>query len=191
MGWLATVWVPDADSVARVAPEWSRPALDDQGPYGRGTPFDLLIGGAGAIPNVEWSTLGDRVFAWSVDETAVIEADAVPAVTMVSLMRRSPALTRDEFVAHWLDRHAPLAMRRHIGLSDYRQLVVIETATTETPAIDGVALLGFASRSNFETKFFDSDEGRAEIMEDVARFMDRPRPETTLVGPSEQTRCAG
>lgn len=183
MGWLATIWAPNADAVVQVAPEWSRPALGDQGPYGRGSPFDLLIGGAGAVPNVEWPTLGDRVFAWSVDETVVIDAHAAPAVTMVSLMRRSPALTRDEFVTHWLDRHAPLAKRRHVGLVDYRQWVVTETVTIETPTIDGVALLGFASRSDFETKFFDSDEGRAEIMADVARFMDRPGPESTLVGP--------
>jgi hypothetical protein len=45
-------------------------------------------------------------------------------------------------------------------------------------------VLGFATRTDFETRFFDSDEGRAEIMEDVARFMDRPGPETTLVGPA-------
>lgn len=160
-----------------------RRALGDQGAYGRGTPFDLLIGGFGPAPSVEWPTLGERVFAWTVDETVVIEADVAPGVTMVSLMRRNPLMTRDEFVAHWLDRHAPLAKRRHIGLVDYRQWVVTETLTAETPPIDGVALLGFASRSDFETKFFDSDEGVAEIMEDVARFMDRPGPETTLVGP--------
>ena len=183
MGWLATIWAPDADATARVEPAWMRRALADQGPYGRGTPFDLLVGGAGAVPTVAWPTLGHRVFAWSVDETVVIEAVSAPAVTMVSLMRRSPALTRDEFVAHWLDRHAPLAKRRHVGLVDYRQWVVTETVSTATPAIDGVAVLGFASRADFETKFFDSDEGRAEIMADVARFMDRPGPETTLVGP--------
>ncbi len=185
MGWLASIWAPDDGQVARVEPEWVRRALADQGAYGRGTPFDLLVGGADAMPNVAWPTLGDRVFAWSVDETVVIEAVTAPAVTMVSLMRRRPALTRDEFVAHWLDRHAPLAKRRHIGLVDYRQWVVTETetVTAETPAIDGVALLGFASRADFETKFFDSDEGRAEIMADVSRFMDRPGPETTLVGP--------
>ena len=142
-----------------------------------------MIGGAGALPDVEWATLGARVFAWSVDETVVIDAHAVPALTMVSLMRRRPTLTRDEFVAHWLDRHAPLAKRRHVGLVDYRQWVVAHTATTDTPTIDGIALLGFASRTDFETRFFDSDEGRAEIMEDVGRFMDRPGPETTLVGP--------
>ena len=104
---------------------------------------------------------------------------------MVSLMRRNPKLTREGFVTHWLDRHAPLAQRRHIGLSDYRQCVVTKTLTSEAPPIDGIALLGFANRADFETKFFDSDEGVAEIMEDVARFMDRPGPETTLVGPHD------
>jgi hypothetical protein len=54
-----------------------------------------------------------------------------------------------------------------------------------------VAVLGFSTRSDFETRFFDSDEGRAEIMEDVARFMGRPGRETTLVGPTGGARPPG
>ena len=104
---------------------------------------------------------------------------------MVSLMRRRPGSTVHDFVTHWTERHTPLALRRHVGLADYHQFVVRETLTPRTPAVDGIAQLGFRTRADFETRFFDSDEGRAEIMADVARFMDRPGPETTLVGPSE------
>ncbi len=189
MSWIAVIWGPDADAVRASGPEWSRPALADQGLYARGAPFDLVIGGTGAAPAPDWAALGDRVHAWSVDERIVLAVEP-PGVTMVSLMRRSPAMDHAEFVAHWLERHAPLAKRRHIGLTDYRQCVVTETLTPDTSEIatseiDGVALLGFASRHDFDTRFFDSDAGRAEIMADVARFMDRPGPETTLVGPPE------
>ena len=190
MSWIAALWGPDAEALRATEPGWSRPALEDQGPYASGTPFNLLVGGAGAAPTMDWSVLGQRVFAWTVEETAVINSGfgSPPEVTMVSLMRRNPAMDHAEFVAHWLDCHAPLAKRRHIGLTDYRQCVVTETLTLDTSEIatseiDGVALLGFSSRHDFDTRFFDSDEGRAEIMADVARFMDRPGPETTLVGP--------
>ena len=190
MAWLAVVWGPDRDAVGAVGAMsgWVRHRLDDQGPYARGNPFDLVLGGPGPAPGVEWSTLGARVLAWTVADWRVLEVTESASVTMVSLMRRTPAMTHDEFVTHWRERHAPLALRRHVGLVDYHQCVVTETLTPDrvdspVPEIDGVALLGFATRKDFEIRFFDSDEGRAEIMEDVARFMDRPGPETTLVGP--------
>ena len=191
VGWVAGIWRPDDGAVARVGAAWSRRALEDQGAYARATPFDVLVGGPEPAPGIEWPMLGGRVLAWIVDETVVIEAAAPPVVTMVSLMRRRPTIGHDEFVDHWRKRHAPIAKRRHVGLVDYRQCVVTETATSDTPEIDGIAFLGFGSREDFETRFFDSDEGRAEVVADVARFMDRPGPETTLVGPPEPDGVAG
>ncbi|MEP6624401.1 MAG: EthD domain-containing protein [Acidimicrobiia bacterium] len=186
MGWVGVVWGPELDAIERLAPVWSRHAIDDQGPYARATPFDVMLGGEVLPGDVEWSTLGARVLAWSVDQRTLLDPPTPPAVAMVSLMRRNPALTHDAFVAHWRDRHGPLALRRHVGLVEYRQGVVAANLTPDAPdapEIDGVAQLGFSTRIDFETRFFDSDEGRAEIMADVARFMDRPGPETTLVGP--------
>jgi len=190
MDWLAVVWDPKMDVVGTTS-AWVRRRLDDQGPDARGNPFDLLIGGSGVVPDVVWSALGARVLAWATDEWTVLAAAAAPSVTMASLMRRNPAITHEDFVNHWRDRHAPLALRRHVGLIDYRQLVVTRTLTADTPEIDGIALLGFATRGDFETRFFDSDDGRAEIMQDVARFMDRPGPETTLIEPPGASRCPG
>ena len=118
------------------------------------------------------------------------EGEVVHDPAMVSLMRCYPGLSHAEFADHWTQRHAPLALRRHAGLEDYRQHVVDETLTADTPEIDGVAVLGFVTRAEFDDRFFDSDAGRAEIMEDVARFMDRPGPETTLVGPVASTRAS-
>jgi uncharacterized protein (TIGR02118 family) len=128
---------------------------------------------------------GTTVWAWRVDQRVPRRSSEPCEVAMVSLMRRRPGTTVHDFVTHWTERHTPLARRRHVGLADYHQFVVRETLTPRTPGIDGVALLGFRTRADFETRFFDSDEGRAEIMADVARFMDRPGAETTLVGPAE------
>jgi hypothetical protein len=189
MGWLAVVWGPEMDAVDATS-GWVRRRLDDQGPYARGEPFDLAVGGSGPAPATEWPTLGARVLAWTVEDWAVLEAATAPSVAMVSLMRRNPVMTHDEFVTYWRRRHAPLALRRHVGLVDYHQCVVQEPLMVDcegqrVPEIDGVAVLGFATREDFETRFFDSELGRAEIMEDVARFMDGPGPETTLVGPPD------
>ncbi len=177
------VWKPDAGALAALSAAGAavHTALADQGPYAHGTPFDaFVVGGADVDPT---AIVGDAVWVWRVDEHVPRPGPSDCAVAMVSLMRRLPGATPAEFATHWTERHGPLALRRHVGLADYHQFVVRECCTLAAPEIDGVALLGFRSRGDFATRFFDSDEGRAEIMADVARFMDRPGPETTLVGP--------
>lgn len=187
---VAAVRRPDADALGGPGLV-VRHAIADQGPYGRGDPFDAFV----VVPDgaaVDPRTFGDAVMAWRVEEQVPRAGDpAACAVAMVSLMRRRPGSTPAEFAGHWTTRHAPLALRRHVGLADYHQYVVTETLTPATPEIDGVAVLGFLTRDDFDTRFFDSDEGRAEIMADVARFMDRPGPETTLVGPPGPQRPPG
>jgi uncharacterized protein (TIGR02118 family) len=184
---ISVVWEPSV--VWRPARGLTvRDAVADQGPYAHGTPFGrLVIGDDAGSP----SDLGTRVWSWRTEEFVPIAGPDACEVAMVSLMRRRPDLTRNQFAGHWRERHAPLARRRHVGLADYHQYVVFETLTSATPEIDGVALLGFRTRADFEERFFDSDEGRNEIMEDVGRFMDRPGPETTLVGPPGPVEAAG
>jgi uncharacterized protein (TIGR02118 family) len=158
-----------------------RDALADQGPRPRPVPFDRLV--VGDLPT-DVARAGERVWAWRVEEHVPIAGPRDCEVAMVSLVRRRPGTTHDEFAEHWTLRHAPLARRRHVGLADYHQFVVVESLTPDAPDIDGVALLGFLTRRDLDERFFDSDEGRAEIMADVARFMGPPGPETTLVGPA-------
>jgi uncharacterized protein (TIGR02118 family) len=181
---VAVVWGADAASLSalRAGGAQVRRALADQGPYAGGRPFAaLVIGAADLDPG---RVHGAEVWAWRAEEHVPLPGPAEVAVAMVSLMRRRPGTSPAEFAAHWTGRHGPLALRRHVGLADYHQFVVTTSLTPEVaPEIDGIALLGFSTRADFEMRFFDSDEGRAEIMEDVARFMDRPGHETTLVGP--------
>jgi uncharacterized protein (TIGR02118 family) len=181
---VAVVWEPDAAALAALAGRGVavRSALADQGPYGRGVPFGAFVVGGADLDAA--AVTGGQVWAWAVDEHVPRAGASEGAVAMVSLMRRRPGTTPAEFATHWTERHGPLALRRHVGLIDYHQFVVRASLTPGAPEIDGIAVLGFATRTDFETRFFDSDEGRAEIMEDVARFMDRPGPETTLVGPA-------
>jgi uncharacterized protein (TIGR02118 family) len=188
---IAAVWDPGPERLDVLARQGAHVhlAVADQGPYGRGTPFAAFVVGPA---DLELATgAGAGLWAWRADQRVPRRSDADCAVAMVSLMRRRPGASRHDFVTHWTERHTPLALRRHVGLADYHQFVIRETLTPDTPEIDGIAMLGFITRGDFETRFFDSDEGRAEIMADVARFMDRPGPETTLVGPRGRAHGPG
>jgi uncharacterized protein (TIGR02118 family) len=182
---MVAVWGPDRGLHRLVGDDVIiRQALEDQGRYGAGEPFDVLLTASVDGPNVlELAGLGQRVWAWTVDERHPRVGYQECAVTMVALMRRTPDLTHDEFADHWTTRHAPLALERHEALYDYTQNVVTATLTPDTDEIDGIAELGFATREEFETRFYDSDEGRAAIADDVRRFMAGPGPDTTLVAP--------
>jgi uncharacterized protein (TIGR02118 family) len=97
-----------------------------------------------------------------------------PGVKLVSFMRRADALNHEQFVRHWTERHTPLALEHHVGLWNYAQHVVRRAYTPGGRDVDGIAELHFATRADFEDRFFDSDAGRRVIMDDVARFMGRP-----------------
>jgi uncharacterized protein (TIGR02118 family) len=100
---------------------------------------------------------------------------------MVSFMARADGLTHEQFARHWTENHTPLALRHHVGLWNYTQNVVRRAYTPGGGAIDGIAELHFRTRSDFVDRFFDSDEGRAVILEDVNQFMARPLPETSVM----------
>ena len=193
MRWVAALWDVDAAVIAGLGDGVEvRRALEDQGRYGNASQFDPFVVSdrENEYEEVRAAVGNARVWAWRVTGHEPKHGTQPCAVAMVSLMRRRPGLSHTDFAEHWTRRHAPLALRRHAGLEDYRQYVVDETLTAETPEIDGIAMLGFVTRTDFDDRFFDSDAGRAEIMEDVARFMDRPGQETTLVGPAAPTRAS-
>lgn len=161
-----------------------RRALVDQGRYGGGEPFDVLLtANVEDAGGLELGGLGARVWAWTVDERRPRVGDQQCDVTMVALMRRKPELDPEQFREHWTTNHTPLALAHHAGLHDYTQNLVLATLTPDTDEIDGVAELGFRTREEFETRFYDSDAGRRVIGEDVRRFMAGPGPDTTLLHP--------
>lgn len=63
--------------------------------------------------------------------------DPASAVIQINAMVASPALTPQAADIHWRDVHAPLALRHHVGMSQYVQLSVVHR-------IDGPAYAGFA-----------------------------------------------
>jgi conserved hypothetical protein len=192
MAWVAAVWQVDEDAVEALGGMAAiRRPVDDQGFYANPAQIDAFVVGQSMVAVDTLVHLGTQVWVWRVEEHVPKPGTESCEVAMVSLMRRNPAMTHAAFAEHWTQNHAPLASRRHVGLHDYHQYVVAETLTANAPEIDGIAVLGFRTRADFDSRFFDSDEGRAEIMADVARFMDRPGRETTLVGPPGPMHAAG
>jgi uncharacterized protein (TIGR02118 family) len=185
---VAAVWNPDPAALDRWRSDGAvvRRALADQGRLCRGSPFDALLTATIDDPDAcPLDELGGRVWAWAVDERRPRTSADECAVTMVALMRRNPELTADQFQTHWTTRHAPLALVHHAGLADYTQNLVVRSLVPGPEQIDGVAELGFLTREAFETQFYDSDDGRRVIGEDVRRFMTGPGPETTIFAPPD------
>lgn len=169
------VYVPDAslDSV--------------KSPFPKGSGFDALVD---VLDRPALFSIADELElagAYRVEERCLkTHARETPSgrassgLWLVSPVCRAPALDRAAFDAHWRERHAPLALRHHSGMSEYRQALVVESFGESLP-IDGIARLEFLSVEAFETRLFDSREGRRAIAEDTARFVDVARTEVRLL----------
>ena len=71
-------------------------------------------------------------------------------IRRVSLVRKRPELTREEFIARWTGEHADIA-KRLPGLRGY----VIHVLDGEAPPVDGIAVTTFDSREDAERAFAD------------------------------------
>ena len=87
------------------------------------------------------------------------------------LLTKRDDMTHDEFVAWWLDEHAPQAAR----LPGLRRGVfnVVEPGA-EQPGVDGVSELWFDSRADFEAAYA-SEIGRAVAADSLAHVSGRVR----------------
>jgi uncharacterized protein (TIGR02118 family) len=103
-------------------------------------------------------------------------------VVMVAPVYRNPTLSPAHFEEHWAMRHAPLALRHHVGMWDYRQNVVREALSPSSASHDGIAMLGFPSVEAFKKGLYDSAEGREAIVADSQRFVDMTRVDSALFG---------
>ena len=96
-----------------------------------------------------------------------------PGVRRISFVQAAPGLSRSEMARHWGEVHWPIARVHHPALWRYVQNVVVEPITPDAPAIDGIAELHFRSIADLRDRFYDSDEGRQIVAEDVRAFLDR------------------
>jgi uncharacterized protein (TIGR02118 family) len=94
-----------------------------------------------------------------------------PGVKFMSLMYRAEGMSPDDFRTHWSERHTPLAVQHHVGMSGYVQNAVVETLTPNSPPVDGFVEMYFPTIEDFQRRFFDSDEGRDLILADAYTFI--------------------
>ena len=135
------------------------------------------------VYRIETRTIKACEATWDVGERT-------PGLVMVSPVYRADAMSAAEFDDYWRDGHAPLALRHHVGMWDYRQNVVREVLTDGSPPYDGVALLGFPSIEAFTDGLFDSPAGMEVIMNDTRRFLALERSESALMVEYRLTGCA-
>lgn len=107
-------------------------------------------------------------------------------VKVCFFVRRSPHLSREQFIAHWRGRHGALIAKHAatFGLVRYLQVHPLATPRNEPSEVfpepfDGVAELWFKGQEELESWFSNNTpETRAagrEIREDERTFIDRAR----------------
>ncbi len=107
------------------------------------------------------------------------QPDPAGAVIQINAMVPNPSMTRLEADTHWRDLHAPLALRHHVGMTQYTQMSVVHRLAG--PEYNGFALCEFDSADDLRDRFFDGPDGRAAILADVATFADTTRSPRRLV----------
>jgi hypothetical protein len=80
---------------------------------------------------------------------------------------RRAGLDHEAFVAHWLERHVPLALAHHPRLRRYVTRVVDRRLSPGGADLDGIAELHLADDGGL----FASADGERIIREDMARFI--------------------
>lgn len=86
-------------------------------------------------------------------------------IRRLSLVRKRPELSPEEFLARWTGEHVEIA-KRLPGLKGY----VIHILEGETPPYDGIAITTFDSREHAERAFADPElaEGLASTRDEFA-----------------------
>ena len=105
-------------------------------------------------------------------------------IKRVSLVRRKPELSRDEFLAHWMGPHADI-VRQLPGLRGLR-FGVVERWTPEEAGWDGVGELWFDSPEDAD-RAFSTEPYLSMLVEDRAKFLGEAQSclveEHTVVAP--------
>jgi uncharacterized protein (TIGR02118 family) len=94
-------------------------------------------------------------------------------VKILELMRRKDALTHEEFMQHWEEKHGPLVARVVPGITRYVQNHLISLDGGEEPPFDGVAEVWYDEQTSWQTlmDFYLSDAGKV-LRDDEEKFMD-------------------
>jgi hypothetical protein len=72
--------------------------------------------------------------------------ERTPGVNVVACIAAAPGLSREEFLAHWLERHRTVALETQATYA-YVRNVVVRALTAGAPAWDGIVEEGFPAEA--------------------------------------------
>lgn len=94
-------------------------------------------------------------------------------IKTIALIRRKPGMSREEFIRHYEDVHAPLAMACLPGLKGYVRNFVVTPPGGPEPDFDVVSEFWFEDAAALQAvRAFLRTEAARELREDEARFID-------------------
>lgn len=106
-------------------------------------------------------------------------------IKAMSLLKRKPGLTQEEFSGHYEEVHVPLALK-HFPFKRYVRNYVIKPPDADEPEFDCITEVWFENMEDCQAAAeFSVSEAYRVIAEDEERFMDRSRIVAFLVEEKE------
>ncbi len=96
-----------------------------------------------------------------------------PGVKWICPLARRPGMSHEEFVAHWLGEHVPLALKHQPAITRFATNAVEKKLGDAGEDWDGFAEIQFAGDTGPRERFTDSPEGAKALEADHARFVGR------------------
>lgn len=139
----------------------------DEGRQVVGRDVAKFIGGADAYECTEHVRKGaDRPGPF---ESAAAEPS--PGAKLLLCLKRKPGMSHEQFVAHWLETHAPLVIQHGARVAKYVQNVVDGRLSPDAFDYDGFAELHYATEEDFLAQMAEHGQGPNPVQEDTAHFV--------------------
>ncbi|MFJ8604997.1 hypothetical protein ACIREM_41105 [Streptomyces shenzhenensis] len=154
------------------------------------TPYDgvlVLDGSDAAVRKVLDGEFADRTstrHTYRVTEKVIFDKGVrrglpTPGVKFLLSLKFHSDMPESAIRRSW-HAHEPLAERVHVGSDRYVQWWVDAAVTAEAPAIEGVVEMNFPTEDDLVHRFFDSERGELEIVQDSAHFIAGGHPRVYL-----------
>jgi hypothetical protein len=101
------------------------------------------------------------------------DGERTPGAKLVTLFRKAPQLSREEFMRHWTEVHTPLALEVHPQWSFVRH-VVVEVLNADAPPYDGIVEEQCRQLEDITDaeRYFGSPKNIKRIVDSARKFLD-------------------
>ena len=104
------------------------------------------------------------------DRVRTSGAGRSPGVKYIVLCRFHADLPASAIKRSWA-HHVPLALRVHTGADIYTRYWVERMLSPDAEQVQGVTELHFPTREDMEQRWFATEEGRQQIVQDIGHFL--------------------